>query len=149
MAIVKIGHVHIKVRDLNVSEAFYRAALDLEVRERVGARFVFLSGTTIHHEVALQAVGQTARGPDRFDVGLFHVAFEVPDKRSLAQCFQKLTAMSIRPFAVDHRISWAIYFSDPDGNGLEVYCDTRKEQSVGYWEGVDKPLTTEQLLSEL
>ncbi len=149
MAAVKIGHVHIKVRDLKVAEEFYRAALGLEVRERVGDRFAFLSGTTVHHEVALQAVGSTARSPDRFDTGLFHVAFEVPDKRSLAGCFHRLTEMNIQLFAVDHRISWAIYFSDPDGNGLEVYCDTRKEHAVTHWEGVDEPLTRERLLAEL
>lgn len=145
---MSIGHAHIKVRDLNIAERFYRAALGLDVRERVADRFVFLSGTDMHHEIALQAVGPHANNPARSDVGLFHVAFEVSDKRALAECYQRLLEMSIRPVAVDHRISWAIYFSDPDGNGLEVYCDTREEVGVKLWEGVDVPLTHEQLLAE-
>lgn len=146
---MKIGHAHIKVRDLNAAERFYRDALGLKVRERIGDRFVFMSGTAMHHQIALQAVGAAARAPGRFDVGLFHVAFEVPDKRSLAHCFRRLTEMNIRPVAVDHRISWALYFSDPDGNGLEIYCDTREERGITYWEGIDDPLTPEQVLAEL
>ena len=143
---MKIGHAHIKVRDLDAAERFYAAALGLETRERIG-RYVFMSGTTMHHEIALQEVGSTARIPGRFDVGLFHVAFEVPDKQALAACVERLTGLGIRPAIVDHRISWALYFSDPDGNGLEIYCDTRGDSGVEEWEAVDEPLTIERLLA--
>lgn len=145
---MKIGHAHIKVRDVEVAERFYREALGLETRERVGG-FVFMSGTEMHHEIALQEVGSAGRAPGRFDIGLFHVAFEVPDKKGLARCYQRLAGVGVQPFAVDHRISWALYFADPDGNGLEVYCDTRAEREIERWEGVDEPLTAEVLLVEL
>lgn len=145
---MKIGHAHIKVRDVGVAERFYHDALGLETRERVGG-FVFMSGTEMHHEIALQEVGSAGRLPGRFDVGLFHVAFEVPDRSALARCYRRLTEIGIRPVTVDHRISWAIYFDDPDGNGLEVYCDTRSERGIGRWDGVDEPLTEEQLMAQL
>jgi catechol 2,3-dioxygenase len=81
----KIGHVHIKVRDVDRAVEFYSRFLGLRVRERVGDQFVFMSDTDAHHELALQSVGPQAATPGRFDVGLFHVAFEVPDKQTLAK----------------------------------------------------------------
>ncbi len=116
---VKIGHTHLKVRNLEISTRFYQEFFGLKVREQVG-RFVFLSGTEMHHEIALQEVGPNAPTPGRYDVGLFHVAFEVPDKRSLAERYRYLLEQGKQVIAVDHRISTAIYFNDPDGNGLEA-----------------------------
>jgi len=145
---MKIGHAHIKVRNLERSTAFYEQFLGLSVRERIEGHFVFMSATEVHHEIALQQVGMGARTPGRFEVGLFHVAFEAPDKPSLARCYKKLMEHGIPVVAVDHRISWAIYFSDPDGNGLEIYCDTRGEPDGGeLWDGMDRPLAAGQLLA--
>lgn len=147
---MKIGHAHLKVRDSQVSAAFYERVLGLTVRERVGRHFIFMSGTEVHHEIALQEVGAGASSPGRWDAGLFHVAFEVPDKRALANCYQTLVNLRIPVVMIDHRISWALYFSDPDGNGLEVYCDTRSEpDGVELWEGIDRPLSPKRLLAEL
>ena len=147
---MKIGHAHIKVRDLNISEEFYKSVFGLKVTERERDIFVFMSATHMHHEIALQNVGPDAKLPSRHDVGLFHVAFEVPDKNSLADRYQHLTTMDIQPDIIDHRISWAIYFSDPDGNGLEIYCDTRHEhKSLEDTEVVSTRITPQQLLAEL
>lgn len=146
---MKIGHAHLKVRNLERSTQFYQEVFGLKIRERIG-HFVFMSGTDMHHEIALQEVGGDARLPGRFDVGLFHVAFEVPDKRSLADRYRFLIERGIRAVAVDHRISWAIYFSDPDGNGLEIYCDTRKEaDGAEDWTEGDRLLTEEMVMAEL
>ena len=146
----KIGHVHLKVRDLERSVAFYSRFLGLGVTEPVGRRFVFMSGTDVHHEVALQEVGKGATTPDRGQVGLYHVAFEVPDKRQLAEALRRLSESGLQVATVDHRISWAMYFQDPDGNGLELYCDTRGEaDGAELWDGLDRPLTPEMLLVEL
>ena len=145
---MKIGHAHLKVRDLETASDFYQRALGLGVREQY-ENFAFLSATEVHHEVALQEVGPRAHTPDRFDTGLFHVAFEVPDKSTLAETYARLQRLGVRILSVDHRISWAIYFHDPDGNGLEVYCDTRADASgTELWEGLDRPLTPERLLAE-
>lgn len=147
---VRIGHAHLKVRDVERTAAFYSRFLGLRVRERVGDRFVFMSGTDVHHELALQEVGDGAGSPGRFDVGLFHVAFEVPDKPALASRYRVLVEADVPVTLVDHRISWAAYFSDPDENGLEIYCDTRTEEDgTDLWEGRDRPLASDVLLAHL
>lgn len=143
---MKIGHVHLKIRNMQQSVAFYQKYLDLKVTERLGDAMVFLSAGEMHHELALQAVGREAAAPRRQDVGLYHVAFEVPDQQALGKVYQQLQTDGVAVYPVDHRISWALYFSDPDGNGIEVYWDTRgTEQGVDIWEGSDRPLTEQQL----
>lgn len=143
----RLGHVHLKVRDLDRATAFYRDLLGLAIRERVGANYVFLSGSDVHHEVALQRVPGDAALPGRFDVGLFHTAFEVPDRRAFADAYRRLRAAGLAPALVDHRISWAMYFSDPDGNGLEIYCDTRGDpDGAERWDATDRVLTEERVL---
>jgi catechol 2,3-dioxygenase len=82
----KIGHAHLKVRDLDRAIAFYKRFLNLQVMERVGDQYVFMTGGDMHHEIALQNVGPNAPGDNPQGVGLYHVAFEVPNKRSLAGC---------------------------------------------------------------
>ena len=143
---MKVGHVHLKIRDLQRSVDFYRHYFGLEVTEQLGTDLVFMSAGAMHHELALQQVGKQAHRPSRYDVGLYHVAFEVPDREALAETYRKLQRDGLRASPVDHRISWAIYFSDPDGNGIEVYWDTRQTgHGSATWEGVDRPLDTSQL----
>jgi catechol 2,3-dioxygenase len=136
-----LGHAHLKVRDLRQSISFYTRFFDLRVTEHVGEQYVFLSGGALHHELALQQLGPGATEPDQRAVGLYHIAFEVPDKRSFALAWRELNAAGIRVSAVDHRISWAMYFDDPDGNGLEIYCDTRHlPGGTELWHGDNRPL---------
>jgi catechol 2,3-dioxygenase len=145
---MRIGHAHLKVRDLERATAFYERFLGLEVRERLPDRYVFMSGGPLHHELALQRVPPDARLPGRYDVGLFHIAFEVPDKASFARAYRTLEEAGVPVALVDHRISWAMYFADPDGNGLEIYCDTRSEpDGVELWEASDRPLSAKQVLA--
>ena len=143
---MKIGHVHLKIRNLKRSIDFYHNYLSMAVTEKFADTFVFMSAGQMHHELALQEVGEKAPLPKRDDVGLYHVAFEVPNKQTLADTFQKLKKDGVAVYPVDHRISWALYFSDPDGNGIEVYWDTRDtEHGIEVWEGIDRPLTDSQL----
>jgi catechol 2,3-dioxygenase len=143
---MKIGHVHLKIRDTGKSVAFYQKYLGMKITERLEDALVFMSTGEVHHELALQAVGNDAATPKRRDVGLYHVAFEVPDRRALKNTYQRLKADGVVVYPVDHRISWALYFSDPDGNGIEVYWDSRgSEHGVDIWEGIDRPLTENQL----
>ena len=105
-----------------------------------------MSSGEMHHELALQEVGKSAALPGRYDVGLYHVAFEVPDKKTLIETYQKIKKDGIEVYPVDHRISWALYFNDPDGNGIEVYWDTRDMQhGVESWEGKDRLLNEDML----
>lgn len=143
---MKIGHVHLKIRNLKESLDFYRKYLDMELTEQIAGTFAFMSSGDMHHELALQEVGKEASLPKRQDVGLYHVAFEAPDKGALVKTYQRLKKAGVAVYPVDHRISWALYFNDPDGNGLEVYWDTRgTEQGVNRWEGKDRPLSEAQL----
>lgn len=143
---MKIGHVHLKIRNLKRSISFYHNYLNMEITEKFADTFVFMSAGQMHHELALQEVGEKSLSPKRDDVGLYHVAFEVPNKQTLADTYQKLKKDGVAVYPIDHRISWALYFSDPDGNGIEVYWDTRDtEHGIEVWEGIDRPLTDSQL----
>ncbi len=146
----KIGHAHLKVRDLDRSIAFYTRFFNLKEVERVGNHYAFLSGGAFHHEIALQSVGANAPQPNPYGVGLYHVAFEVPDRRSMALAYQALTKAGVYVALVDHLISWAMYFDDPDGNGLEIYWDTRNEPGgQSLWHGHNVELQAEKLLAAL
>jgi catechol 2,3-dioxygenase len=144
----RIGHAHIKVRDLDRAVAFYTRFFNLRVTEQLEGYYAFLSGGEFHHELALQNVGPAAPAAPSRGVGLYHIAFEVPDQAAFAQAFRALRAAGVPVAAVDHRISWAMYFSDPDGNGLEIYWDTRHLATGSeLWDGQDRPLSAAQILS--
>ncbi|MEM6280751.1 MAG: VOC family protein [Chloroflexota bacterium] len=147
----KIAHAHLKVRDVQRAEAFYTTYFDLTVTECVGQHFIFLSGGEFHHEIALQGLGTDAPDPNPYGVGLYHVAFEVPDKAAFAQAYRALRDGGVDAGAVDHvGISWAMYFNDPDGNGLEIYVDTRHEYEPGsLWLGRNRRLGDAQIAAEL
>ncbi len=143
----KLGHTHLKVRDLTRSIDFYMTYFDLNEVEKLGDHFAFLSGGTVHHEIALQSVGPDAPAAPPGAVGLFHVAFEVEDKDAFARAYQALTDAGVPAGAVDHGISWAIYFNDPDGNGLEIYVDTRADiEGRERWHGNDRRLSRARIL---
>lgn len=143
----RLAHAHLKVRDLDRAITFYTQFLHLHVVEQVGDHYAFLSGGAAHHEIALQNVGPHAPTPHTRGVGLYHLAFEVADRAALAAAYQALQAAGVEVARVDHLISWALYFTDPDGNGLELYWDTRC-QSTGapLWHGRNLPLTEAKLL---
>lgn len=145
-----LGHIHIKVRDLGEATDFYVRFLGLQVTERVGNAYVFLTAGGMHHDVALQRVSGNAPLPTNYAVGLYHTAFEVQDKRSFAETYWTLTQAGVPVVITDHRISWAMYFSDPSGNGVEVYCDTRREPAgAALWKGADRPLDEGRILGVL
>ena len=136
-----LGHAHLKVRDLERAVEFYTRFFGLSVTERLGGQYVFLSGNSMHHQLALQKISEDAKGPDPSSVGLYHLAFEVPDRESLVEAYRALRRADIPVRAIDHGISQALYFDDPDGNGLEIYRDTRQEPGgVQRWQGNSRPL---------
>ena len=146
----KIGHAHLKVRDLDRAVAFYERFLKLRVTERVGDHYAFMTGGAFHHEIALQRVAPDAPSPPPRGTGLYHVAFEVPSKRDFAAAYMALSGAGVSVAPVDHFISWAMYFDDPDGNGLEIYCDTRAEpDGRPLWRGENIPLPLEKIRAAL
>ena len=146
----KIGHAHLKVRDLDRAIDFYTRFLGMHLTERVDNHYAFLTSGPFHHEIALQQVGPNAPAPPAHGTGLYHVAFEVPDRRAFAEAYRTLTGAGIPVAPVDHFISWAMYFDDPDGNGLEIYSDSRTMPGGRpLWHGENAPLSEETILAEL
>ena len=122
---IRVGHVHLKVADLARTTAFYQEVLGFEVTQRYGTQAVFLSSGGYHHHVGLntwQSRGGLPPAPGT--TGLFHVAFLYPTKPALAQAVRRVLAAGVSlEGAADHGVSLAVYLSDPDGNGVELYWD--------------------------
>ena len=125
MQIESLGHVVIKVRDVARSEAFYNGVLGLPIvaRSTRGPMTFFSLGN--HHDFAIVALGEDATGPTDKTVGLAHVAFKIGDSLdNLREAKRHLDASGIDSAPVDHEVTQSLYFSDPDGNQVELYVDT-------------------------
>jgi len=121
---LRLGHVHLKVRDLNRSIPFYIRMLGLRLTEWVG-RYAFLATDNEHHSVALEEIGTWAVSPSRRAVGIAHVAFEVPDRAAFGQMRRRLSEADVPFISRNNGISWAMRFKDPDQNEIEIYVDRR------------------------
>jgi catechol 2,3-dioxygenase len=122
---VRIGHVHLKVADLERALAFYCGVLGFEVTQRYGAQAAFISAGGYHHHIGLNT--WESRGgppPPAGTTGLYHAAILYPTRASLADALRRLMEANI-PLtgASDHGVSEALYLNDPDGNGVELYWD--------------------------
>ena len=127
---VRIGHVHLKVADLEKSLKFYRDVLGFEVTSRYGAQAVFLSAGGYHHHIGLNT-WESAGGkpPPPGATGLYHVAILYPTRAELADAVRRvLQAVIPLDGASDHGVSEAIYLRDPDNNGVELYWDRPEEK---------------------
>lgn len=126
---VKIGHVHLKVSDLERALAFYRDVLGFEVTQRYGTEAAFLSAGGYHHHIGLNTwESKGSAPPPPNSTGLFHVAILYPTRKELADALRRVMSANI-PLegASDHGVSEAIYLRDPDQNGIELYWDRPKE----------------------
>ena len=122
---VRIGHVHLRVADLERALAFYHGVLGFEVTMRLGEQAAFLSAGGYHHHIGLNTwQSRGGRPPAPGTTGLFHAAVLYPDRPSLADALRRLADAGV-PLdgASDHGVSEALYLRDPDGNGLELYRD--------------------------
>lgn len=121
----RVGHVHLKVADLDRAIAFYSGVLGFEVQVRLASGAAFLSAGGYHHHIGLntwESAGGTPPPPGH--TGLFHTAFLYPDRATLADAAARVLRAGIAiEGASDHGVSEAIYLSDPDGNGVELYRD--------------------------
>jgi len=126
MKIQGVGHVVLKVRDLERSTRFYRDVLGLQEVARFQDRMVFFSVGQNHHDLAILAVGPAAPAPDPASVGLYHVAFKIGDSLDvLRQAKAHLDAHGTRILGLsDHEVSQSIYLEDPDGNVVELFVDS-------------------------
>jgi catechol 2,3-dioxygenase len=126
----RIGHIHLRVADLDRALVFYRDVLGFELTQRYGRRAAFLSAGGYHHHIGLNT-WESAGGspPPPGTTGLYHVAVVYPSRADLADALRRLIEAGI-PLegASDHGVSEALYLRDPDGNGVELYWDRPKEQ---------------------
>ncbi len=126
----EIGHVHLKVSDLDRALRFWRDVIGLEEQQRMGDRAVFLSAGGYHHHIALNT-WESAGGspPPPGSTGLYHVALLYPDRRSLAEALRRVLDAGIElDGASDHGVSEALYLRDPDNNGVELYRDRDRSE---------------------
>jgi catechol 2,3-dioxygenase len=127
---VRIGHVHLKVADLERAIRFYRDVLGFQLTQRYGDQAAFLSAGGYHHHIGLNTwESQGGSPPPGGTTGLYHVAILYPTRAELADALRRLIKAGI-PLegASDHGVSEALYLRDPDGNGVELYWDRPKQE---------------------
>jgi catechol 2,3-dioxygenase len=122
---VRIGHVHLKVADLDRAIAFYNGVLGFEVMQRIGDSAAFLSAGGYHHHIGLNTWESSGgRPPAMGTTGLYHLAILYPTRAELGDALRRLMAAKVSlQGGADHGVSEAIYLADPDGNGVELYWD--------------------------
>ncbi|HYH47004.1 MAG TPA: VOC family protein [Thermoanaerobaculia bacterium] len=127
---VRIGHVHLKVADIERALAFYRGVLGFELTQRFGEGAAFLSAGGYHHHIGLNTwESEGGRPPAPGTTGLYHLAILYPTRAELADALRRLIAAGIQlDGAADHGVSEALYLRDPDGNGVELYWDLPQER---------------------
>ena len=153
---VDIGHVHLKVADIDRSLAFWRDVLGFELQQRMGDQAAFISAGDYHHHLGLNTwESKGGAPPPRGSTGLYHVAIRYPDRKSLGDALRRVLDAGI-PIdgASDHGVSEAIYLRDPDDNGVELYRDRPEEEWPRPHDGqgvamMSAPLDLESLLAEL
>jgi catechol 2,3-dioxygenase len=151
---VDIGHVHLKVSDIDRALDFYSGVLGFDVVVRLGDEAAFISAGGYHHHIGLNTWESRGAGPPPPNsTGLFHTAIRFPDRRSLAEAVKRVVDAGI-PLtgASDHGVSEAIYLRDPDDNGVELYRDRPEEEWPRTPDGAltmyTRPLDVGALLAE-
>ena len=126
----QLGHIVLRVRDLDRSERFYSEVLDLRVTtKRPGAMVFLTAGDEASHELALMSVGLDAPGPEPDRVGLYHFAWEMESFEDLRKMYAELKEKRVEIGGIgDHGISLGVYFFDPDGNEIEAFYELPKDQ---------------------
>jgi catechol 2,3-dioxygenase len=152
---VDIGHVHLKVSDIDRALEFYSGVLGFEVMLRQGDEAAFISAGGYHHHIGLNTWESKGAGPPpRNTTGLYHTAIRYPDRKTLADALQRVLQAGITvDGASDHGVSEAIYLRDPDQNGVELYRDRPNEEwprkEDGSFTMLRAPLDLQALLAEL
>jgi catechol 2,3-dioxygenase len=153
---VDIGHVHLKVADLDRALDFYVGVLGFELMQRFGDQAAFVAAGGYHHHLGLNTwESKGGAPPPPGTTGLYHVAIRYPDRKTLADALRRVLDAGVRvDGATDHGVSEAIYLRDPDGNGIELYRDRPREEWPRPSDGngvamFNAPFDLDALLAEL
>lgn len=145
---VRLGSVRVRVRDIARSEAFYTTTLGLEVSERIGSH-VFLTAGDAHHVLALEGVGIEAGGIAPH-VGMSSIGWEVPSAWEFWRMHRQLESSRVKFSAEDEGVRWTLRLSDPDGNAVEIYVDSRAlPGGRDAWGGATTPVDQSHILAAL
>ncbi len=151
----RIGHVHLKVSDIDKALSFYKDLLGFQIKAKYGAQAVFLAADNYHHHIGLNTwYSKNAQPAPAHAAGLFHTAILYSTRKELAAIFKRLLDANY-PFTgfADHGVSEALYLNDPDENGVELYWDKPHDQwpfeTNGNIDMYTHELDVESLLSEL
>src|SRR5213083_1553349 len=151
---VRIGHIHLKVADLERSLAFYCGVLGFELTQRYGRDAAFISAGGYHHHIGLNTWESAGgRPPPSGTTGLYHLAIIYPSQNALADALRRVMAAGIElDGAADHGVSEALYLRDPDSNGVELYRDRPQDEwpraQAGELAMYTRPLDLQSLLRE-
>ncbi len=151
---VRIGHVHLKVADLDRALGFYCGVLGFKIKQRYGNQAAFISAGEYHHHIGLNTwESRNGSLPPQGSTGLFHTAILYPDRATLADALRRLVAADVSlDGASDHGVSEALYLRDPDQNGVELYRDRPQDEWPRNPDGslamVTQRLDVESLLKE-
>ncbi|NOU06295.1 MAG: glyoxalase [Hyphomicrobiaceae bacterium] len=150
----RIGHVHLKVADLDRALSFYCNVLGFELKQRYGNQAAFVAAGGYHHHIGLNTWdSKGGLPPPRGTTGLFHMAILYPTRAALADALRRLVDAGVAlEGASDHGVSHALYLSDPDGNGIELYWDREEKDWPRNSDGTlamdTRPLDLQKLLRE-
>ncbi len=139
---LKLGHVVLKMRDLDKAKAFYRDILGLKITEERGDFGVFFRFADYHHDIAIFKVDDDAAAPEHNQVGLSHLALVADSLETVKAMYSRLVEHDV-PIVrtVDHGVTKSVYFKDPEGNELEIYCDVAEKP----WREVDTMFKSEHI----
>ena len=150
----RVGHIHLKVSDLERSIAFYRDVLGFEVKLRYGGQAAFMAAGAYHHHIGLNTWHSAGGARVKKEAtGMYHVAFVYPDRAALGRAAAEVRSAGVDIYgAADHGVSQAIYFDDPDGNGIELYWDRAPDlwdtTDEGQLKMINAPLDVDALIAD-
>ncbi len=142
MPIQRVGHVVLKMRDLDAAKKFYGDILGMKIADEREGFGVFFRFDDYHHDIAVFKVDEDAASPEQNQVGLAHVALIADQFETVKSMYQRLKAQGVEGIrTADHGVTKSVYFNDPEGNQLEIYCEVPEKR----WQEVDTIIKSDPL----